>query len=294
LTFTLRKQYKWTAAGVLFAILWASASTATKTGLAEAQPLVIAEVRFIIAAALMLFFSHFIKRQRLPANKEWKHLAVYGLLNITIYLGCYIVAMQHVTAGVGALTVATNPLFIVFLSAVFLNKKLQAPIIIAIVLGTSGVMIAAWPLLEQATVTVSGLLLLLFSMLSYSAGAIYFSSKKWNGLHLFTINGWQTLIGGFLLLPFTLLFYRDNHNHFTINFWISVWWLAIPVSVFAGQLWLWLLQTNTIKAGLWLFLCPVFGFAIAALLLRDVISSYTIAGVILVMSGLFIAQKSSK
>jgi probable blue pigment (indigoidine) exporter len=294
LTFTLSKQYKWITAGVLFAVLWASASTATKAGLAEAQPLVIAEIRFIIAAALMLFFSHIIKRQRLPANKEWKYLTVYGLLNITVYLGCYIVAMQHVTAGVGALTVATNPLFIVFLSAVFLNKKLQAPIIIAIVLGTSGVMIAAWPLLKQATVTLGGLLLLLFSMLSYSAGAIYFSSKKWNSLHLFTINGWQTLIGGVLLLPFTLLFYRNDNNHFTIHFWISVWWLAIPVSVFAGQLWLWLLQTNTIKAGLWLFLCPVFGFAIAALLLHDVISGCTIAGVILVMTGLFIAQKSAR
>lgn len=294
MTSTAFKQYKWTAAGVLFAILWASASTATKAGLAEAQPLVIAEVRFVIAATLMLFFSHIIKRHRLPANKEWKHLTVYGLLNITVYLGCYIVAMQHVTAGVGALTVATNPLFIVFLSAVFLHKKLQAPIIIAIVLGTSGVMIAAWPLLKQATVTVSGLLLLLFSMVSYSAGAIYFSSKKWHGLHLFTINGWQTLIGGVLLLPFTLLFYRSNDNYFTTNFWISVSWLAIPVSVFAGQLWLWLLQINTIKAGLWLFLCPVFGFAIAALLLHDVISSYTIVGVILVMAGLFIAQKSSK
>lgn len=288
------KQYKWIIAGVLFALLWASASTATKIGLAAAQPLVIAEMRFVIAALLMLLFSHLIKKQRLPSGKEWKYVTVYGLLNITVYLGCYATAMQQVTAGVGALAVATNPLFISFLSAIFLNKKLQSSVVTAILLGTSGVIIASWPLLKQAFVTAPGLLLLLFSMLSYSAGAIYFSSKKWNNLDLITINGWQTLIGGLLLLPFTIIFYHNAYNHFTRTFWISVLWLAVPVSVFASQLWLWLLQTNTLKAGLWLFLCPLFGFAIAALLLDDNISSYTIAGVLLVIAGLFLAQKRSK
>lgn len=274
--------------------MWASASTATKIGLSEAQPLVIAQVRFIIASILMLMFSHVAKKQRLPTRKELRQLAVYGLLNITIYLGCYVVAMQQVTAGVGALAVATNPLFISFLSAFLLKKKLQFTTILAIILGTLGVLIASWPLLKQATVSATGLLLLLFSMLSYSVGAIYFSAKQWSNLNLLTINGWQTLLGGILLLPFTAVTYRNNLNHFTFKFWISVLWLAIPVSVFAVQLWLWLLKTNTMKAGLWLYMCPVFGFIIAAWLLHDVINIYTIIGILLVMIGLFIAQKNSK
>lgn len=286
------KQYTWIAAGILFAVLWASASTATKIGLTEAQPLVIAEVRFIIAATVMLLFAHVFKKQPLPSGKEWKYVAVYGLLNITVYLGCYVIAMQHVTAGVGALAIATNPLFISFLSVFYLNKKLQSNIIIAIILGTAGVLIASWPLLQEASVTAGGLLLLLFSMLSYSAGAIYFSKKNWNNLNLFTINGWQTLIGGMLLLPFSIITYNSNYNHFNFKFWTSVLWLVIPVSVFAVQLWLWLLQTNTVKAGLWLFLCPVFGFAIAVWFVHDVITMYTITGIILVMIGLFTAQRN--
>jgi hypothetical protein len=47
-------------------ILWASASTATKIGLAVAQPLVIAEVRFALASFIMLFITHFILKQGLP------------------------------------------------------------------------------------------------------------------------------------------------------------------------------------------------------------------------------------
>jgi len=287
-------RYSWIAAGLLFAALWASASTATKIGLTTAQPLVIAVVRFGVAAMTMLTYAHIIKGNRLPSGKEWKQLTLYGLLNITIYLGFYVIAMQSVTAGIGALAVATNPVIISFLSVFFLKKKLTWPIIAALLLGAAGVFCAAWPLLGQASVTTKGLTILLFSMLSYSVGAIYFSAKEWNGLPLFTINGWQTLIGGLLLFPFALFNYDPQLNHFNTTFWTSVLWLAIPVSIAAVQLWLWLLQRNAVRAGLWLFLCPLFGFAIAAWLIHDPISIYTLAGVALVIGGLMIAQKNTK
>ncbi|MEO9210578.1 MAG: EamA family transporter, partial [Ginsengibacter sp.] len=253
----------------MFAFLWSSAATATKTGLVVAQPLVIAQMRFAIAGIIMLFFAHFIFSMRLPSGKEWKQIIIYALLNITIYLGCYVIAMQEVTAGVGALSIATNPVFISFLSVIFLKKKLKATVILALILGTLGVLYASWPLIQDSAITVKGLLLLLFSMLSYSVGQIYFSAKEWNNLSILTINGWQTMIGGILLLPFTIFSYKGIDNHYGLVFWASVLWLAIPVSIFAVQLWLWLLRKNTIKAGLWLFLCPVFGFAIAAPILND-------------------------
>ena len=285
---------KWLVAGTLFAALWASAATATKIGLTVAQPLVIAVVRFGMGAAIMLFIAHGIKRYRLPQKTEWKQIAIYGLLNITIYLGFYVVAMQTVSAGIGALAIATNPVFISFLSVFFLKKKLTGAVILAIIICMAGVVCAAWPLFAEATVTTKGLLILLFSMLSYSVGAIYFSSKEWNGLSLFTINGWQTLLGGLFLLPFTLFFYKEDANHFDKTFWSSVGWLAIPVSIAAVQLWLWLLQTNAVRAGLWLFLCPLFGFVFAAWLTNDVISIYTVIGVILVVIGLLLSKINTR
>ncbi|HVG40463.1 MAG TPA: DMT family transporter [Chitinophagaceae bacterium] len=290
----IKGQYKWLIAGLLFAVLWASASTATKIGLTVAQPLVIAVIRFGIAGIILLVIAHLIARHRLPAGKEWQYLSIYGLCNITIYLGCFVIAMQHLTAGIGSLAIATNPLFISFLSVLFLKKKLTATIIAALLIGTVGVLVAAWPLLKDAIISTSGLLLLLFSMLSYSVAAIYFSAKNWNGLHLLSINGWQTLLGGLFLLPFALFFYKSNSNIYNSTFWGAVFWLVIPVSIFAVQLWLWLLKTNTVKAGLWLFLCPVFGFAIAAWLLHDSITYYTIAGIVLVVIGLLLAQKTAK
>jgi probable blue pigment (indigoidine) exporter len=288
------KKLAWLTAGLLFAILWASASTATKIGLGSAQPLVIAVTRFGIAAAIMLLVSHGLSGHRLPKGNEWRQLFIYGLLNISIYLGCYVIAMQTITAGIGALAVATNPVFISFLSVFFLKKRLNPALIVSLVVCATGVLCAAWPLFSDASVTTSGLMILLFSMLSYSVAAIYFSSKEWKGLHLFTINGWQTLFGGLLLLPVALFFYNDQLNQYDEAFWYAVAWLAIPVSIFAVQLWLWLLKKDAVQAGLWLFLCPLFGFAIASWVMKDKISIYTIAGIVLVISGLLLSQKNTQ
>ncbi|MFD0941485.1 DMT family transporter [Pedobacter boryungensis] len=289
----IKKQYSWLFAGLTFAIFWASASTATKIGLTVAQPLLIAVTRFGIAAIIMLFVSHILQKNRLPKGREWLQISIYGILNISIYLGLYVVAMQKVTAGIGALAVAINPVLISFFSVIFLNKKLTLTLILGLIICTIGVVSAAWPLLENASVTYEGLLILLVSMLSYALAAIYFSAKKWNELSLLTINGWQTFIGGLLLLPFVIFLYNSQLNHFNLKFWSSVTWLAIPVSIIAVQLWLWLLKTNAVKAGLWLFLCPLFGFIIAAILANEVISLYTLIGVVLVFGGLLIAKKAN-
>lgn len=288
------KQIRWILAGVLFAILWSSASTATKFALQSAQPLVIAQVRFAIAGILMLIFAHTIFKRPIPQTKYWIPLSIYALLNITIYLGCYVIAMKYVTAGIGALAIATNPIYISFLSVFFLKKKLTVRIIIALIAGSFGVFFASLPLLHTASVSTSGLLLLLFSMLSYSAGAIYFSSRDWGKMTLLTINGWQTFLGGIFLLPFTLLTYMPVENHYHTVFWINTFWLAVAVSIAAVQLWLWLLKINTVKAGLWLFLCPVSGLLIAAWLIHEPLTYHTYIGLSYVLFGLLLTETFRK
>lgn len=206
----------------------------------------------------------------------------------------YVVAMQSITAGIGALAVASNPVLISFLSVFFLKKRLSASIVLSLAICILGVLCAAWPLLKGAAVSTSGLLILFGSMLSYSVAAIYFSSRNWNQLPLLAVNGWQTLLGGLFLLPIVLYLYDQGANRYNMTFWASVGWLAIPVSIFAVQLWLWLLQKNPVRAGLWLFLCPLFGFIIAALVLGDKISSYTVAGVLLVILGLMVSKRDAK
>jgi probable blue pigment (indigoidine) exporter len=282
---------KYLAAGIGFALLWSSAAAATKIALQSAQPFVIATARFFLAGTVMLFFAHVLWRKRLPQKKEWLSVTLYGLLNISLYLGLYVVAMQEVSAGLGSMAVAVNPVLISIISAALFDHKMGIKHWLSLFLCSAGVVVAAWPLLQNSFATVNGILIMLVSMLAYSAGAIYFARTKWNDLHILTINGWQTFIGGLLLIPVLLFTYKNELNHFDLNFYSGVLWLAIPVSIAAVQLWLWLLKQNAVTASYWLFLCPVFGFIIAAISLNEPITFYTLAGVLLVTAGLYIVQR---
>ena len=201
----MRKRILSLGTGLLFSILWASASAATKIGLRAAQPFVICVLRFFLAGAIMLLISHLIMRKRLPQGKEWGQIALYGLLTNSIYLGLFVLAMQQVSPGLGTLGVATNPVFINILSAIFLRQRLKAATLLSLLLCAAGVVLAAWPLLRNSTATPAGLLILLAGMVAYSIGVFYFSRVQWNGLHLLTINGWQVLMGGVFLLPLAFL-----------------------------------------------------------------------------------------
>lgn len=278
-------------AGIMFAFLWASASAATKIALLSAQPFVIAVTRFFIASATMLFIAHILLKKRLPQQGEWKQIAVYGILNISIYLGLYVIGMMYVSAGLGTLSVGTNPVFISIIAAIWMRQPVKRVTIISLLLCGAGIVIAAYPLLKNSYATPGGLLIILLSMLSYSVGAVYFSKKQWNGLHILVINGWQTLFGGIFLLPFLFAFYDAHKNIYDIHSIGGILWLAFPVSIGAVQLWLFLLRDNPVKASFWLFLCPVFGFTIASVMLKEPVSFYTFIGVALVIGGLYIVLR---
>ena len=184
-------------AGLLFAALWASASVATKFGVQSVHPLILANVRFFIAGSGMLLFAYGIQRTKnaWPTRLEWRQLTIFALLNTTIYLGAFVLALKQVSAGIGSLSTATNPLFITLLSALWLRRMPRWNETGGLLLGLLGVGIATYPLLQNSYATVSGLLILLVGVISVSAATVYYASIQWRLPNL-VINGWQVFIGG--------------------------------------------------------------------------------------------------
>jgi len=278
--------------GLLFALLWASAAVATKFGIKVADPLILANVRFFLAGGGMLIYAYLIRKGQhtLPGGKEWLHLAIFGCLNTTVYLGCFVIAMKAVSAGIGTLATATNPLFIMVISALWLKRPLKWYEIAGMLLGMAGVAMATYPLLLDSHATVGGVLILMLGMLSVSVATVYYARINWR-LSSLVINGWQVFLGGLLFIPITAFFANFEATHFNAQFWLSVGWLIIPVSVVALQLWFYLVRKDAVRASLWLFLCPVFGFLYSFILLNEPITWYTFAGTILVIGGLYLAQQ---
>lgn len=281
--------YKFILLGIVFAALWASASAAAKIAIVYVEPLVLFQIRFFLAGVLLILFSNVLKKEKLPSKEEWKQLCIFGFLNTTLYLSFFVLSLKEISAGIGSLSTSTNTLFISVLSTLWLGEKIKKKQWIAVLLGFMGVALACYPLLQNNFASPRGLLLIFLSMLSYSVGTIYYSNTKWT-LSRFTINGWQVLLGGLFMIPFTILLHQPGHNTFHTSVWLSVAWLVIPVSIVAVQLWLYLLKIDTIKASFFLFLCPIFGFIYANILLNEPITWYTWMGTGMVLAGLYLGQ----
>lgn len=278
-------------AGLFFAMLWASASAATKIGLAHGQPFVLANIRFIIAGFVLLIIAKLYKQPLAIDRQHFKQLVIYGFLNVTLYLGAFVLAIKHVSAGIGSLSTATNPLFITILSALFLGKKSSWLHWLALGMGMAGVVLATYPLLLQSYADPIGLIILFISMLSYSLGTVYYAAQQWQ-IGRWAINGWQVLLGGLMLLPLTIFYFEPAANQYSTPFWLSILWLIVPVSIMAVQLWLYLLSVDPVKASVWLFLCPIFGFLYAFFLLNEPLSWHTGVGTFLVLMALYLGRKA--
>ncbi|HCZ34613.1 MAG TPA: EamA family transporter, partial [Cytophagales bacterium] len=263
--------------GLSFSVLWASASIAGKFGLTSAEPLFFFTIRFLIAGVILLAYAHLLKKYRVPSGKEWQHLAIFGAFNTALYLGIFIIALQFITAGITALAIALNPLFISLLSSILNKRKVKWLEWGSITLGLAGVLVASYPLLQLESISVVGLVLLGLSMITYSIGAVYYAGQKWT-LDRVSINGWQVLMGGLMTAPFALFMHQPGSNQFDTSFWFSLLWLVVPVSIVAVNLWLILLKTDAVKASFWLYLCPIFGLMLSALLLNEPLTSYTWLG----------------
>ncbi|MBY0435704.1 MAG: DMT family transporter [Cyclobacteriaceae bacterium] len=276
--------------GFLFAALWASASSAGKFGLQSAEGLVLFVVRFLIAGTLLIGYSRWAQGDRFPTKNEWMPLTIFGALNTTLYLGIFIIALKEVTAGITTIALALNPLLISFITALWIKRPVTRREWISIVIGIAGVVVAAYPLLQDSYASVKGMIMIGLCMVAYSLGSVYYGTVNWK-LSRTAINGWQVLIGGLLLIPFAIGLHSDT-NHFDFRFWLSIGWLVIPVSIGAVQLWLYLLKSDPVKASLWLFLCPIFGLVYATVLLDEPFTLYTVVGSVLVLIALALGQRA--
>ncbi|PWJ55575.1 EamA domain-containing membrane protein RarD [Dyadobacter jejuensis] len=278
--------------GLLFSALWASASVATKLGVAMAPPLVLANLRFFLAGFVLLGYAWLFPRKmilRFPTRKELTRLMLFGFLNTTLYLGLYVYAMKYTAAGIGSLAVSTNPLIMVLLTAFWLKKPVRSMDAFAIIFGMAGILIATYPLLQQGLTDPLGVGLLLASMLSVSVASVYYSTLPWQMPNIL-INGWQVLLGGIFLLPITLAVGGMESIQWNLQLVTSVLWLSLAVSVVGLICWFYLLRQDAVRASMWLFLCPVFGFVYAWWIVDEPITLYTYIGTLLVAIGLYLGQ----
>ena len=106
------RQTATTAVALLYILLWSSAFIATRVGVEHSPPLTLLSIRFLAAASLLAVLARARGLQGPRSGRAWGRLAVFGLLNSGLYLGFSYEAIQHMSAGMGSIIAALNPLLL--------------------------------------------------------------------------------------------------------------------------------------------------------------------------------------
>src|SRR5262247_4247394 len=102
-------------------ILWRSTYLAIKYVIETLPPFISTGSRFLLAGATLFIVGRFSKDYEKPTLTQWRSSAVVGTLLFLGGTGGVVIAEHHITSGLAALLVATEPFWVVLLSWLWLK-----------------------------------------------------------------------------------------------------------------------------------------------------------------------------
>ena len=283
----------WGIAGALFYIfLWASAFIPSKIGVLASSPMWFLSLRFLVAGTIAAVVALALRAPFPRTRREWTATIVVGICNNAIYLGCTYEALRHLAAGVGAIVASLNPLILALVAPFLLREPLTRGKIAGLLLGFGGVLSIMLVRAGSGTAEPGDVALAFFGVVSAVAGTIVYK-RYCTALDLRSVTAVQLLAAGMLLLPLAIIFEGAPHAMWSPAFVVSFIYSVVVMSIGASLLWFWLLSRgDASRVSAYYFLTPVFGLALAALLLHEPVGVRDIGGLIAITAGIAFVQRA--
>ncbi|CAA9588540.1 MAG: Permease of the drug/metabolite transporter (DMT) superfamily [uncultured Thermomicrobiales bacterium] len=281
------------AVALLYILLWSSAFIATKIGVEHSPPLSLLSVRFLVAAAILAALAVGRGLSGPRGGRAWGRLALFGLLNSALYLGFSYESLLYLSAGMGATLAATNPLLLTLVAPRLLGERFTPVRLVGLALGFGGVVFVMEGRLGAAgrVDTPLGIGLALAGVVCLvAATAVYKRAPPRE--HPLVVNAVQLGAAGLALLPPALLFEEPVRVRIDAPLAWSFFYLVFVISIGASLLWFWLLERGEASvASAYYFLTPLFGLALAALLLGEPFGPRDGIGLVAVAAGIALINR---
>jgi drug/metabolite transporter (DMT)-like permease len=186
-------------------IFWGSTYLAIKYAIETLPPFLMAGSRFAFAGSILFLWARMSKDYETPTLAHWRTSFIVGTLLLLGGNGCVVLAQHYIPSSLAALLVATEPLWIVILSWVWLKGgRPNWKVGLGLVIGFAGV----WLLISGrasngidagGTGQWIGIVAVIFGALSWATGSIYGLRASVPKSSLLTA-GMQMLTGSISLL----------------------------------------------------------------------------------------------
>ncbi|HAF29720.1 MAG TPA: hypothetical protein DCG75_11800 [Bacteroidales bacterium] len=256
------------------------------------NPITVVFFRLIISSIFLFILMYPLNKLQKIKKGDLKYFIFVALFNPFLYFIGESYGIKYVSSSLAAVIIATIPLFTSFTSSYFLNEKITKMNSIGISVSIFGVGLVILNKQTSVEVSLFGIGMLCVAV----AAAIGYTmvlkklTSKYNSISIVT---YHNFIGIFLFAPlFFIIDYPEFRlSGFSTDSWVPLLELAIFGSSFAFIFFTFSIQKIGIgKANAFTNLIPVITAIIAYFVLDEILSISKMAGISLVIGGLFLSQ----
>jgi drug/metabolite transporter (DMT)-like permease len=275
-------------------IIWGTSFLGIRIVVLELPPLFSAGIRFFVAGAVLYAFMHFRGRTR-PTARQWRSLAILGLLLFVAEYGPLFWAEKYVPSGIASVLEATLPLITMALETwVFRRYRFHWSVLGAILLGFCGVSV----LLFHNGAEQFGLLpciAILAGATTWSLGSVLSRSLDLPESKALT-SGAAMLLGGGVLLALSAVF-GELHPfpHVSMRAGMALLYLIVFPSLVGFTAFVWLLaRMPATRVASHAYVNPVVAVALGYFAAGEAITERTLAGTVLVLASVVLILRKQK
>ncbi len=277
-------------------ICWAFSFVWVKVAYTTYGPLTTTLFRMIIASAFMFVYALTLKKLTKIRPEDYRTFLLLAFFEPFLYFLGESYGLKYISSTMCAIIVATIPLFSPLASYRYHGEKLTVRNFIGIVISFLGVGIVVFDSSFNVIASPLGIALEFLAVASAIGYQTVLKSltKKYN---VPTIITYQNFIAIFYFIPCWLFFEFTDFVNTPFNG--TAFWAIVKLAVFASSI-AFVLYTFSIKriginnANMFINLIPAFTAIFAWMILDDPLTLKKLAGIAVVISGLFIAQVRMK
>ncbi|WP_435365172.1 DMT family transporter [Haloarchaeobius sp. DYHT-AS-18] len=278
---------------VALAALWGASYPAIRAAKAGVDPLLMAALRFDAIGIVVLAYA-LVRGQRIvPGSADARSILVGGIGIVAVHNGLLFVGQARVSGAVGAVVLATVPIWSVGFAAAFLDTARPTPSRVAgVCLGLIGTAILAvpGPMAVDAPDPL-GVGLLLASAAAFALAAVGLRRES-PALGVAARQGWMMLVGGPLLHVASVLAGEPQTITVTPRIAIAFGYLVLAAGVAGYLLYFGLLdRLGPVEINLVGYVAPVFATVVGWYWLDEVVSAGTVVGFLVICVGFALVKR---
>ena len=273
---------------ILLGAVWGSAFMFIKISADDFGPILLVNLRLLLAGALFLPFL--LQKKYLAYFKShFSGILILGIFSNAFPFTMFSYASLGATSNMLGILNGTTAFMTMVVAYFWLKESITPKQIFGIILGFLGILVLVNPANGSATLGASGFALV--GALSYSFSGVYIQKYQLKA-NKFVLIGWAMLFGGLLLTPLSFFNLPDqmpDNNAIAALLWLGIVSTGIA---YLGYIRL-IEQIGAVRTSTVTYLLPVFSIIWGSIFLQEKITWIIFGGFIFVMIGMYFANNKN-